>query len=252
VLLIFLGIGIGMASPYLVITLFPGAMKWIPKPGPWMETFKEFLAFPMLLGVVAFVASFPEKKRIAMLSALIFIWFACWLIGRVPSWESAPRRLRAWGLGTLIAIAGTFGSFYFMQPSKYELRWVPFTEQALQAAVAEGKPVMVDFTAEWCQNCKLNLAVAINTRKVREVVEKNNIVPMIADMTEHPPELTAKLRELKKIAIPVLAIYKPGDSKSPIILEDILTESQVIAALERVGSVGSVGTVGSNRQSNIK
>jgi thiol:disulfide interchange protein len=249
VLLIFLGIGIGMASPYLVITLFPGAMKWIPKPGPWMETFKEFLAFPMLLGVVAFVASFPEKKRIAMLSALIFIWFACWLIGRVPSWESAPRRLRAWGLGTLIAIAGTFGSFYFMQPSKYELRWVPFTEQGLQTAVAEGKPVMVDFTAEWCQNCKLNLAVAINTRKVREVVEKNHIVPMIADMTEHPPELTAKLRELKKIAIPVLAIYKPGDPKSPIILEDILTESQVIAALEQVGSVGSVG---SNRQSNIK
>ncbi|MFM8216392.1 MAG: protein-disulfide reductase DsbD family protein, partial [Pirellula sp.] len=228
VLLIFLGIGIGMALPYLVVTMFPAAMKWIPKPGPWMETFKEFLAFPMLLGVVAFVASFPDKKRIAMLSALIFIWFACWIIGRVPSWESAQRRMKAWSIGSLVAIAGTIGSFYFMQPSKYELKWVPFNEQALQAAVAEGKPVMVDFTAEWCQNCKLNLAVAINTRKVREFVEKNNIVPMIADMTEHPPELKAKLRELNKVAIPVLAIYKPGDAKSPIILEDILTETQVV------------------------
>lgn len=237
VLLIFLGIGIGMASPYLVVTMFPAAMKWIPKPGPWMETFKEFLAFPMLLGVVAFVASFPEKKRIAMLSALIFIWFACWIIGRVPSWESAQRRMKAWSIGSLVAIAGTIGSFYLMQPSKYELKWVPFSEQALQAAVAEGKPVMVDFTAEWCQNCKLNLAVAINTRKVREFVENNNIVPMIADMTEHPPELKAKLRELNKVAIPVLAIYKPGDAKEPIILEDILSESQVIEALEKAKSV---------------
>jgi len=236
VLLIFLGIGIGMASPYLVVTMFPAAMKWIPKPGPWMETFKEFLAFPMLLGVVAFVASFPDKKRIAMLSALIFIWFACWIIGRVPSWESAQRRMKAWSIGSLVAIAGTIGSFYFMQPSKYELKWVPFNEQALQTAVAEGKPVMVDFTAEWCQNCKLNLAVAINTRKVREFVEKNNIVPMIADMTEHPPELKAKLRELNKVAIPVLAIYKPGDTKSPIILEDILTETQVVKALEQAKS----------------
>jgi thiol:disulfide interchange protein len=79
--------------------------------------------------------------------------------------------------------------------------------------------------------------VAINTRKVREFVENNNIVPMIADMTEHPPELKAKLRELNKVAIPVLAIYKPGDAKEPIILEDILSESQVIEALEKAKSV---------------
>jgi thiol:disulfide interchange protein len=237
VLLIFLGVGLGMAFPYLMVAMFPGAMKWIPKPGPWMETFKEFLAFPLLLSVVAFVSGFPEKERIPMLSALIFIWFACWLIGRVPSWESAPRRIKAWGLGTLAAIGGTLGSFYVLQPSKYELEWVPFSEQALQAAVAEGKPVMVDFTAEWCANCKLNLAVAINTRKVQDVVKKNDIVPMIADLTRYPPELMAKLRELKKVAIPVLAIYKPGDSKDPIILEDILTESQVVEALEKVGSM---------------
>ena len=235
VLLIFLGVGIGMAFPYLMVAMFPGSMKWIPKPGPWMETFKEFLAFPLLLSVVAFVSGFPAKERIPMLSALIFIWFACWLIGRVPAWESAPRRMRAWGLGSIAAIAGTLGSFYLLQPSKYELEWVPFSEQGLQAAVAEGKPVLVDFTAEWCQNCKLNLAAAINTRKVQEIVKKNDVVPMIADLTRYPPELMAKLRELKKVAIPVLAIYKPGDGKAPILLEDILTESQVIRALEQVG-----------------
>ena len=236
VLLIFLGVGIGMAFPYLMVAMFPGSMKWIPKPGPWMETFKEFLAFPLLLSVVAFVSGFPEKERISMLSALIFIWFACWWIGRVPVWESSSRRLRAWGLGALAALVGTIGSFYFLKPSKYELEWVPFSEQALQSAVAEGKPVLIDFTAEWCQNCKLNLAVAINTRKVQDVVKKHDIVPMIADLTRYPPALMAKLRELNKVAIPVLAIYKPGDGKNPIVLEDLLSESQVIDALEQAST----------------
>ena len=221
VLLIFLGIGIGMASPYLIVSMFPSAMKWIPKPGPWMETFKEFLAFPLLLSVVSFVAGFPEKERIPMLSALIFIWFACWLIGKVPAWESSTKRYRAWGIGALVALAGTIGSFELLKPSRYELDWVPFSEQALVAAVSEGKPVMVDFTADWCQNCKLNLALAIHTRKVHELVKKNNVVPMVADLTRHPPELNAKLRELKRIAIPVVAIYRPGDAKDPIILEEI-------------------------------
>jgi len=170
-----------------------------------------------------------------MLSALIFIWFACWWIGRVPVWESGSRRLRAWGLGAMVAFAGTIGSFYFLKPSEYELEWVPFSEQALQSAVAEGNPVLIDFTAEWCQNCKLNLAVAINTRKVQDVVKKHDVVPMIADLTRYPPALMAKLRELKKVAIPVLAIYKPGDGKNPIVLEDLLTESQVINALEQAG-----------------
>ena len=235
VLLIFLGVGIGMAFPYLLVAMFPGSMRWIPKPGPWMETFKEFLAFPLLLSVVAFVAGFPEKERIPMLAALIFIWFACWLIGRVPQWEEKQKHFRAWGIGSLAAIGGTLGSFYFLKPSEFELEWVPFTEQRLQATVAEGKPVLVDFTAEWCQNCKLNLAVAIHTRKVHDIVKKNGVVPMIADLTRYPPELMAKLRELNKIAIPVLAIYKPGDAKNPIVLEDLLTESQVLEALDQVG-----------------
>ena len=235
VLLIFLGVGLGMAFPYLLVSMFPGAMRWIPKPGPWMETFKEFLAFPLLLSVVSFVAGFPEKERIPMMSALIFIWFACWLIGRVPQWEPKNKHVQAWILGSFAALAGTIGSFYVLKPSVFELDWVPFTEQRLQDTVAEGKPVLVDFTAEWCQNCKLNLAVAIHTRKVHELVKKNGVVPMIADLTRYPPELMAKLRELKKIAIPVLAIYKPGDPQNPIVLEDILTESQVLDALEQVG-----------------
>jgi suppressor for copper-sensitivity B len=235
VLLIFFGVGVGMASPYLIISAYPAALKWIPKPGPWMETFKELLAFPMLLSVVAFVAGFPKEERIAMLASLIFTWFACWLIGRVPAWASPLQKSRAWVLGTVATVAGAFGSFYYLGPSPYELEWEPFSEQRLQQLVGEGKTVMVDFTAEWCQNCKLNLAVAIHTARVRDVVKKNNVVPLIADLTRYPPELMDKLKELNSISIPVLAIYPPGQTNQPIILQDLLAETDVLKALEEAG-----------------
>jgi thiol:disulfide interchange protein len=132
-------------------------------------------------------------------------------------------------------VFGTVGSFYALGPSPYELEWEPFSEQRLQQLVGEGKTVMVDFTAEWCQNCKLNLAVAIHTRKVHQMVKDNEVVPLIADLTRYPPELMAKLRELKSISIPVVAIYPPGETKNPIILQDVLAESDVVRALEQAG-----------------
>ncbi|MFN9602363.1 MAG: protein-disulfide reductase DsbD domain-containing protein [Planctomycetota bacterium] len=235
VLLIFLGVGLGMASPYLVIASYPAALKWIPKPGPWMETFKEVLAFPMLLSVVAFVSGFPRDERTAMFTSLIFTWFACWLVGRVPAWASPSQKVRAWVFGGIATVAGTLGAFHYLGPSPYELEWEPFSEQRLQQLVGEGKTVMVDFTAEWSKNCKLNLAVAIHTSRVRELVNKNQVVPLIADLTRYPPELLVKLKELNSISIPVLAIYPPGQPKQPIILQDVLAESDVIKALEQAG-----------------
>jgi thiol:disulfide interchange protein len=128
------------------------------------------------------------------------------------------------------------GSFHYLGPSPYELEWEPFSEQRLQQLVGEGKTVMVDFTAEWCQNCKLNLAVAIHTPKVRDIVKKNQVVPLIADLTRYPPELDRKLKEeLNSISIPVLAIYPPGQPNQPIILRDILAESDVLEALKEAG-----------------
>jgi thiol:disulfide interchange protein len=86
-----------------------------------METFKEVLAFPLLLSVVIFINGFPQSERTSMLSSLIFTWFACWLIGRVPAWASSGQKLRAWGLGAAAVLAGTWGSFFMLGPSPYEL-----------------------------------------------------------------------------------------------------------------------------------
>ncbi|MFO0014770.1 MAG: protein-disulfide reductase DsbD family protein [Planctomycetota bacterium] len=240
VMLIFLGVGIGFALPYLLIASYPAALKWIPKPGPWMETFKEILAFPMLLSVVMFINGFPKDERTAMLTSLIITWFACWMIGRIPIWASALQKARVWGLGAFVTLAGTFGAFHYLGPSPYELEWEPFSEQQLQKLVGEGKTVMVDFTAEWCQSCKWNLMNAIHTQRVSDFVKKNQVVPLIADMTKSSPELDEKLKELKSISIPVLAIYPPGKPDEPIILPDMLSEAEVLQALKEAGSSRSL------------
>lgn len=235
VLLIFLGVGLGMALPYLILAAQPQLLSFIPKPGDWMVTFKEFLAFPMLLAVVMFVNGFGGDDKIAMMAALIFVWFACWMIGRVPIWVDFGAKMRTWGIAIIVAVVGAWGSFFVMQPNQYRLDWKPYDETALNQAVAGGKTVLIDFTAEWCQNCKLNLNTALETRNVKALVEKNDVIVMEADMTDYPAHIKEKLIKLDSISIPVLAIYKPGDTENPIVLRDTLLEAQVLEALNQAG-----------------
>lgn len=235
VLIIFTGVGLGMALPYLLIAAQPSLLSFVPKPGPWMETFKEFLAFPMLLAVVMFVNGFTGDQKIAMLASLIFVWFACWMVGRVPPWSEFGPKLRAWGTAAVVALVGTWGAFQFMQPSPYRLAWKSYNEETLDDLVEDGRTVLIDFTAEWCQNCKLNLNRAIHTKKVKDWIEKNNVVAMEADLTEYPAHIKDKLNELDSISIPVLAIYRPRDTETPIVLRDIVSENDVLKALELAG-----------------
>jgi suppressor for copper-sensitivity B len=236
VLLIFTGVGLGMALPYLAVAAQPSLLSFLPKPGPWMETFKELLAFPMLLSVVFLVSGFLDKDRMSMLSSLMFVWFACWLVGRIPAWAETGTKLKGWGTALGVGLAGTFGSFYLLQPSQYQLAWQEYEESKLDKLVAEGKTVMIDFTANWCQNCKLNLRVALETKRVKDMLDTEGIIPMVADMTDYPPNVQSKLNELNSISIPVLAIYSGYDQDNPILLRDVLTEAQVLEALKSASS----------------
>ena len=225
-------------------------LSFLPKPGPWMETFKELLAFPMLLSVVFLVSGFLDEDRMAMLSALMFVWFSCWLIGRVPAWAETNTKVKAWGVAAIVTLLGTYGSFYLLQPSRYQLAWQEYDESKLDALVSNGKTVMIDFTANWCQNCKLNLRVALETKKVKELLESDGIVPMVADMTNYPPNIRAKLNELNSLSIPILAIYSASAPDNPIVLRDILTETQVLEALKLAGPSKKMESLPTSANSN--
>jgi len=116
------------------------------------------------------------------------------------------------------------------EPEKNGIAWRPFSQSSLDELLAAGKPVFIDFTADWCITCKYNEGQAINTAAVREVIAKNGIVPIKADWTRADPEITAALKKFGRVGVPFYVFYPAGNQKPPVILPEILTEKIVLAA----------------------
>jgi thiol:disulfide interchange protein len=241
--LVFSSVGLGMALPYLLIGAVPSLVSWLPKPGAWMDTFKQLLGFVLLATVVWLFSSIHPDYFIATLSLLFGIWFACWWIGRTPLTAPTPVRQTAWIGGVGVAILIGVGAFHFLTPGKSVLPWQPYSRAALAAARAEGKTVLVDFTAQWCLTCKTNSKLAINREEVRQRVAKNGVVTLLADWTDRNDTIKEALRELGSQSIPLLAIYPADRSREVILLPDLLTQQKVLDALDEAGPSVSKATL---------
>jgi thiol:disulfide interchange protein len=271
---VFGSIALGMSLPYILVGLFPGLVKFLPKPGNWMVTFKEVLGFVML-GTVAFLFFQLQKQPanfVPTFVMLIGIWMGCWWVGRAQErigvagfgqWVQATAIAGGIGLAALLWLgpsdspirssliaslrparkllqqAGPLARLNNYLPSESPIAWEPFAPARLQELRTSGITVMVDFSADWCLTCKLNLQGAIETENVHDLVRKNRVVPVLADWTDGSEEIRAALEGLGSRSIPLLAIYpaaKPGERPpEPIILRDLLTEGQVLTALEQAG-----------------
>lgn len=234
VYLLFFFVGLGMSSPYLLVGVMPGLVRYLPRPGAWMDTFKQLMGFVLLASVVMIFSFIQDDYRLATLALLIGVWFACWWIGRVPLTAEAPQRFLGWLAAAAITAAVAWFSFTQLVPHKTLIAWEPFSQTRLAEAQAQGKTVMVDFTADWCLSCKTNLLLAINTPEVSQLVARNEVVPLLADWTDGSPEIKEVLNRLGSNSIPVLAIY-PAGAEEPIVLRDLLLQSQVLEALQRAG-----------------
>ncbi len=243
--LIFAAIGIGMSLPYLLIGAFPKLIRFLPKPGAWMDTFKQVMGF-VLLGTVVFLFSFMDRDIVVPTFALLAVlWAACWWINRTPLTADLSRRLLAWGqAGVFGAVVGYF-SFTMLLPGLKVLPWEPFSIAAWNKHTSQGKTVLVDFTADWCFNCKVNMKWAIDTEAVRRVAEENGVVPLLADYSDMSEEIKGMIEALDSRSIPVLAVFPAGDPTRPIVLRDLVTKGQVVEALEQAGpsKAGGMGTV---------
>ena len=265
---VFAAIGLGMASPYLVIGAFPKLIRFLPKPGAWMDTFKQLMGFVLLATVVYFLTFIPLSLVVPTVALLFGVWAACWWIGRTPSYEALSKRLSAWGVGMVIAVAAGVFAFTWLAdvmdhrfnrtiegeigqrlaaagtsgssivPSSHsdsELPWQPFSSARLAELTQQNKTVMVDFTADWCPNCKLNEAVVLNTTETRKKVDQNEIVCLVADWTNGSAEVTEMLDALGTKLIPVTAIFPAGNPNRPIVLRGVLTQEQLLKALADAG-----------------
>ncbi|MGB7326181.1 MAG: protein-disulfide reductase DsbD domain-containing protein [Rubripirellula sp.] len=232
---IFMTVGLGMSLPYLLIGLQPKLIAWLPKPGNWMETFKEFMAFLFLGTVAFFFAQFQDFQKLPVFVSLIGVWFGCWIIGQVPSWSDLPKRISAWTGGIIAAALISYAAFNVLVPGPKVLAWEDYSEARLAQYQAEGKTVLLDFSAKWCTNCIYNYEFAINTEETRKLVDKLDAVAMYADYTDFDPAIQQKLEELQSRSIPLLAIYPGRTPNQPIVLRDLLTQQNVLDALAQAG-----------------
>ncbi len=236
IFVVFTTVGLGMAMPYILIGLVPKLVFWLPKPGAWMETLKQLMAF-VLLGTVAFLfAGFSEQHKVPVFVTLIAAWFACWMIGRVPLWDTLRRRGTAWIGGIAIASAIGIAAFQMQGTKQDNFAWEPYSAARLAELQAQGRTVMLDFTASWCVNCHVNYKFALNTALTAEKIQELGAVAMIADWSDENDEIGEKLNELQSNSIPVLAIYPGKSPGSPIILRDIVSQGQVLEALDQAGA----------------
>lgn len=236
---VFAAIATGMALPYIVVGLMPGLARRLPKPGAWMETLKEVLGFVML-GTVVFLFTFLNHVWfVPTFALLVGIWAACWWIGKAQEAGGGVAGFGRWVQGGAVAAAIGFAAFSFLGPVTSIIPWEPFSRARLAELRSSGATVLVDFSADWCMTCKLNLATAIETDKVREAIEANRIVPLLADWTEESPEIKATLESLQSKSIPVLAIFPAApagrEARGPIVLRDLITETQVLDAIRQAG-----------------
>jgi thiol:disulfide interchange protein len=243
--LIFSAIGVGMALPYLLIGAFPKLIRFLPKPGAWMDTFKQVMGF-VLLGTVVFLFTFMDRDIVVPTFALLAVlWAACWWINRTPLTADVNRRLLAWGQAAVFAAVVGYFSFTLLLPGAKVLPWEPFSIAAWNKHTSQGRTVLVDFTADWCLNCKVNMKVAIDTDAVRRVAEENGVVPLLADYSDMSEEIKGMLEALGSRSIPVLAVFPASEPTRPIVLRDLVTKGQVVEAIRQAGpsKTGDVGAV---------
>jgi len=235
--LVFLFIGVGMALPYLVLAINPNWLRYLPKPGGWMVRLKQFMGFLLiatLLWLMWVLGQMKGANAIISLGAiLLVIAILAWIKGSFWTPVSSVRS-RVWAAATmlLVILAAAGADAFVTKPS--QLAWQQFSKNALENGLASGRPVFVDFDADWCIACKTNERFAIDTPRVRQEFSKRNVVLLKADWTNGDPEITQILKQHGRAGVPMYLVYPAGRSdEQPVVLPELITSKMVLEALDR-------------------
>ena len=235
--LVFLFIGLGMALPYLLLAFNPKWLRYLPKPGGWMLRLKQCMGFLLaatLLWLMWILGQMQGVDAVVQLGAiLLVIAILAWIKGAFWTPISSGRS-RVLALVAMVLVLCLAAAAYGFVTKPSQLVWRPFSKSALDDALATGKPVFIDFTADWCITCKTNERFAIDTPKVRREFLKRDVVALKADWTKGDPEITQILKQFGRAGVPMYLIYPSGNKDAqPLLLPELITSETVLDALNK-------------------
>jgi len=250
--LIFTFLALGMAAPYVVLSASPKLLRFLPKPGRWMESLKQIMGFLLLATVIwlSWVLSVQAGSLavVLLLAVLLLLGIGAWILGRWGTF-SAPtgKRYTAYILSAIfilggvgIGVAGVISAPEVKSGSSAQVEngdgisWQPYSEQRWEQLKSSDSAVFIDFTAAWCLSCQVNERVAFSSPEVQKQFASLKIVPLKADWTSRNKEITEALAHYGRNSVPLYVLYGPDKTKDPIILPEIITPGIVVDALSRI------------------
>jgi thiol:disulfide interchange protein DsbD len=238
IFIVFACLGLGMASPYITISFFPSALKWLPKPGNWLIHFERFMGFALLATVLYLLTILSETIQIWVVVFCFFLGLGFYIWGQMTTLsDSTRRRIAVRLVAILVMVTGGWVSLKTLpsvvqrveNPSGESLQWEPYDDTKLLEASGKKRWVVVDFTADWCPNCILVERTALSNRKTLETFKNHNALLLKADLTRENPPAKRLLEKLGSRSIPFLALFPPGkEFWQPFFLRDVYRADDIV------------------------
>ena len=226
-------IGLGMAIPYAILTSTPHLLKKIPKPGRWMELFKQTIGFVLLVIAVKLITALPETRLINVLYFVIILSFSAWMWG---IWVGHNTKTsRKWTVRIIAILLILVAGWVFLSPEKADnIDWQPYEANSIQTAIEQHRPVLIKFTADWCLNCQVVEKTVYSRFDIAELFKEKNVLVIKADTTEKDFPATLALKNIyKQPGVPVSILLVPGQ-KEPIAWNGMFFADQLKDFLQKL------------------
>lgn len=249
---IFISLALGFAAPFTLISFFPVLARILPKPGAWMITLKQGLAFPML-GAVGWLIWVLERQAgsaalAAILACCLLFSFAAWLYGMAQKRRMMGQRHWVLHVATAFFLALVVVPLLNLNrfaeapaetaTASHAAAAVAWSPQNVDAIKGQGKPILVNFTASWCITCQVNDRTSLSTQAVKAAMARTNTIYMVADSTKYNPDVEQALSDFGRGGLPLYVVY-PADGGKPEVLPQVLTPGIVISALNQATEKGN-------------
>ena len=238
---VFTALGLGLAVPYVALTLQPAWTRLLPRPGVWMEVLKQAVSVP-IFGTAIWLAwvlarAYGADMLLALLPSFLLLAIAGWFLGHWPAkrWSTAVAGAILLGVVavSILAPGKLVASVRRSTSVDTEPGWLAWSPEAVRRAQAAGRPVLVDFTASWCLSCQVNERVALQQPSVQKAFQDGNVALFKADWTRYDDDITQALKAMGRSGVPAYALYAPSQSE-PELLPEVLTPGIVIDALGKL------------------